>query len=164
MKASTLDSTGQQAEASYALPSSRDAVLSTSEPRRDASMLPGPPLASSSSAPVKDGSDTKDTVANKKKGKHSRKEPRAPGQGKKSKSTKKVGGRKVKVPDSGGLEEVMHHEAVELLGADLCAAAQEDESEYRQRFEYLSEVELEVIAMSSHGGLQAELRWRMVPQ
>ena len=154
-----MDTSGHQAEASYALPSTTDALSSSnSDIAKDASMLPGAPLASpsatSASAAVNDGSDTKDTAAtaNKKKGKHSRKEPRAPGQGKTSRSTKKVGGRKVKVPASGGLEEVMHHEAVELLGADLCAAAQADESEYRQRFQYLSEIELEVIAMSSHGG------------
>lgn len=59
--------------------------------------------------------------------------------------------RKIKPPDSGGMEEVMFYEAQSLLGVDTVATAVGNGLDYRQRFDKLEEIELDIVAMSSHG-------------
>lgn len=63
----------------------------------------------------------------------------------------KQGKRKIKPVESGGLEEIMYFEAIRLLGKDTVEAAVKEETDYRMRFDHLAEVELEIVAMSSHG-------------
>ena len=70
--------------------------------------------------------------------------------GQKGKSRK----RKIKPVESGGLEDTMFREALYLLGTDMVYTAIEDGRDYYERFGRLEEIELEVIAMSSHGKLQ----------
>lgn len=57
--------------------------------------------------------------------------------------------------DAGGLEETMFFEAVHLLGKELTDEAVSSGEDYRERFGKLEEIELEVVAMSSHGGFLA---------
>ncbi|CAD6576365.1 MAG: tRNA(m5U54)methyltransferase [Cyphobasidiales sp. Tagirdzhanova-0007] len=78
--------------------------------------------------------------------------------GQKGKSRK----RKIKPVESGGLEDTMFREALYLLGTDMVYTAIEDGRDYYERFGRLEEIELEVIAMSSHGeglAVPAEKDW-----
>jgi hypothetical protein len=73
--------------------------------------------------------------------------PKAP----KAKSAQKLRKRKVKAADPGGLEETMYFEAIHLLGRDIVETAVKEDQDYRERFGKLEEIELDVIAISSHG-------------
>ena len=69
-------------------------------------------------------------------------------QGKQKGRTRK---RKIKPAESGGLEEIMFYEAMSLLGRDLVNQIVKDGQDYRERFGKLEEIEVEVVALSSHG-------------
>ena len=69
----------------------------------------------------------------------------------KGRNNKKQGKRKIKPVESGGLEDIMYYEAVRLLGKETVDNAVKEETDYRVKFDRLEEVELEIVAMSSHG-------------
>ena len=67
------------------------------------------------------------------------------------KSVQKGQSRKIKKTTSGGQEEVMFYEAIDLLGKDVVDHAVDEDRDYAARFERFHEIELDVVAMSSHG-------------
>ena len=123
-----MDPNESAATTSYALPSSSVDTKGqgSSAGEKDASMLSVPkPAAQSPSGKA---------AKSKGKGKN-----------------KKQGKRTIKPVESGGLEEIMYYEAIRLLGKDVVEKAVKEETDYRMKFEHLQQVELEVVAMSSHG-------------
>lgn len=67
------------------------------------------------------------------------------------KSVQKGQSRKIKKTTSGGQEEVMFYEATDLLGKDVVDQAIDEDRDYAARFERFHEIELDIVAMSSHG-------------
>lgn len=116
---------------SHALPSSSTARPTSPGADHDTSLLPIPapvePVASTSAGP------TKNTATNK------------------NAKPKKFKKKKRKPVESGGLEDIMFFEVKRLLGSEKVDAAVQAEQDYIEKFEHLSEVELEVVDVSSHG-------------